>query len=140
MVEWATNSFRATIVGGPALLVLAAATGADRPTEGDSNWGSYQNFHGVSGHTYFGAVPFITAAKMSEKTYQKAIFYGLSTFAGLARINDDEHYFSQVALGWYLAYLSCAVVEKGNDRQEGRTHVLLAPVPKGIAITVQKRY
>jgi membrane-associated phospholipid phosphatase len=140
MVDWATNSFRATIVGGPALLVLAAATGADRPTEGDSNWGSYQNFHGVSGHTYFGAVPFITAAKMSENPYQKAILYGLSTFPGLSRINDDEHYFSQVALGWYLAYLSCAVVEKGNDRQEGRTHVLLAPVPKGIAITVQKRY
>ncbi len=140
MVEWATNSFRATIVGGPALLVLAAATGADRPTEGDSHWGSYQNFHGVSGHTYFAAVPFITAAKMSEKTYQKAILYGLSTFPGLARINDDEHYFSQVALGWFLAYLSCAVVEKGNDRQEGRTHVQLAPVPKGLAITVQKRY
>jgi len=140
MVEWATNSFRATIVGGPALLVLAAATGADRPTEGDSNWGSYQNFHGVSGHTYFGAIPFITAAKMSENPYQKAILYGLSTFPGLSRINDDEHYFSQVALGWYLAYLSCAVVEKGNDRQEGRTHVLLAPVPKGLAITVQRRY
>ena len=140
MVEWATNSFRATIVGGPALLVLAAATGADRPDEGDSNWGSYQNFHGVSGHTYFSAVPFITAAKMSENPYQKAIFYGLSTFPALSRINDDQHYFSQVALGWYLAYLSCAVVEKGNDRQEGRTHVLLAPVPKGLAITVQKRY
>jgi len=140
MVEWAENSLRATIVGGPALLFVAAATGGDRPTEGDSNWGAFNNFHGVSGHTYFSAVPFITAAKMSENPYQKAILYGLSTFAGLARINDDEHYFSQVALGWYLAYLSCAVVEKGNDRQEGRTHVLLAPVPKGIAITVQKRY
>ena len=140
MVEWAKNSFRATIVGGPALLLLAAATGGDRPTEGDSKWGAFQNFHGVSGHTYFSAVPFITAAKMSENPFQKAIFYGLSTFTGLSRINDDEHYFSQVALGWYLAYLSCAVVEKGNDRQEGRTHVLLAPVPKGLAITVQKRY
>ena len=140
MVDWATNSFRATIVGGPALLVLAAATGADRPDEGDSNWGSYQNFHGVSGHTYFGAVPFITAAKMSENPYQKAILYGISTFPALSRINDDEHYFSQVALGWYLAYLSCAVVEKGDDRQEGRMRVQLAPVPKGIAITVQKTY
>jgi hypothetical protein len=69
-----------------------------------------------------------------------AIFYGLSTFPGLARINDDEHYFSQVALGWFLAYLSCAVVEKGTDRQEGRAHVQLAPVPKGLAITLQKRY
>jgi membrane-associated phospholipid phosphatase len=140
MVEWAENSIRATIAGGPALLLLAAATGADRPTEGDSKWGAYQNFHGVSGHTYFSAIPFITAAKMSENLYQKAIFYGISTMPGLSRINDDKHYFSQVALGWYIAYLSCAVVEKGNDHQEGRMHLQLAPVPKGIAVTLQKRY
>ena len=140
MVEWAKNSVRATVVGGPALLLLAAATGGDRPTEGNSHWKSFQNFHGVSGHAYIGGIPFITAAKMSENPYQKAIFYGLSTFTGLSRINDDKHYFSQAALGWYLAYLSCAVVEKGNDRQEGRLHVQLAPVPKGIAITVLKTY
>jgi hypothetical protein len=140
MVEWAQKSFRATVVGAPALLLLAAATGGDRPTEGDSNWGAFNNFHGVSGHAYFTAVPFITAAKMSENPYQKAIFYGLSTLTGISRVNDDKHYFSHVALGWYLAYLSCAVVEKGDDRQEGRLHVQLAPVPKGIAITVQKRY
>ena len=140
MVDWAKNSFRATVVGGPALLLLAAATGGDRPYEGDSGWGAYQNFHGVSGHTYFSAIPFITAAKMSENPYQKAIFYGISTLPGLSRINDDKHYFSHVALGWYIAYLSCAVVEKGNDRQEGRVQVQLTPVPKGIAITVQKTY
>jgi len=140
LVEWAENSFRATVVGGPALLFLAAATGADRPAEGDSKWGAYQNFHGVSGHAYFSAVPFITAAKMSENPYQKAVLYGLSTFTGIGRINDDRHYFSQVALGWYLAYLSCVVVEKGNDQREGRVHVQLAPVPKGIAVTVQKRF
>ena len=140
MVKWAANSFRATVVGGPALLVLAAATGADRPTEGDSKWGAYQNFHGVSGHAYFTAVPFITAAKMSENPYQKGILYVLSTLTAFSRINDDRHYFSQVALGWYLAYLSCAVVEKGNDRREGRVHVQLTPVPKGLAVTVQKRF
>ena len=140
MEEWAQKSFRATVVGGPALLFLATATGGDRPTEGNSHWKPFQNFHGVSGHAYIGGIPFITAAKMSDNPYQKAIFYGLSTFTGLSRINDDRHYFSQAALGWYLAYLSCAVVEKGNDRQEGRVHVHLAPVPKGIAITVQKTY
>jgi PAP2 superfamily len=140
MEEWALKSVRATVVGAPALVFLAVATGGDRPTEGDSHWQPFQNYHGVSGHSYIGAVPFITAAKMSENPYQKALFYGLSTFAGLSRINDDEHYFSQVALGWYLAYLSCAVVEKGTDRQEGRTHVQLAPVPKGLAVTVQKRF
>ena len=140
MEEWAQKALRATIVGGPALVFLATATGGDRPTEGNSHWKPFKNFHGVSGHAYIGAVPFITAAKMSENPYQKAIFYGLSTFTGLSRINDDKHYFSQAALGWYLAYLSCAVVEKGTDRQEGRMHVQLAPVPKGIAVTVQKRY
>jgi membrane-associated phospholipid phosphatase len=140
MEEWAQKSFRATLVGGPALLFLATATGADRPTEGNSHWKPFQNIHGVSGHAYIGGIPFITAAKMSENPYQKAIFYGLSTVTGLSRINDDKHYFSQVAMGWYLAYLSCAAVEKGNDRQEGRVHVQLAPVPKGIAITVQKTY
>jgi len=140
MAEWAKNSFRATVVGGPALLVLAAATGGDRPPEGDSNWGAFNNFHGISGHAYFTAIPFITAAKMSENPYQKAIFYGLSTFTGISRINDDKHYFSQSALGWYIAYLSCAVVEKGSDRQEGRVHVQLAPVPKGMAITLLKTY
>ena len=140
MVEWAQKSFRATLVGTPALLILAAATGGDRPTEGDSNWGAFQNFHGVSGHAYFTAVPFITAAKMSKNRYQKAIFYGLSTLTGISRVNDDKHYLSHSALGWYLAYLSCDVVEKGDDRQEGQLHVQLAPVPKGIAITVRKRY
>ena len=138
--EWAQKSLRATVVGGPALIFLATATGGDRPTEGNSRWKPFHNFHGVSGHAYIGAVPFITAAKMSENLYQKALLYGLSTFTGLSRINDDKHYFSQVALGWYLAYLSCAVVEKGPDRQEGRVHVQLAPVPKGIAIMVQKGY
>ena len=140
MEEWAQKSFRATAVGAPALVFLAAAIGADRPTEGDSHWKPFQNIHGVSGHAYIGGIPFITAAKMSDKPYQKAIFYGLSTFTGLSRINDDRHYFSQVAIGWYLAYLSCAVVEKGNDRREGRVHVQFAPVPKGMAITLQKRY
>ena len=138
--EWAQKSFRATVVGGPALVFLAAATGGDRPTEGDSHWNPFQNTHGVSGHAFIGGIPFITAATMSENPYQKAIFYGLSTLPGLSRVNDDLHYFSQVALGWYLAYLSCAVVEKGTDRQEGRLHVQFSPVPKGIAIAVRKRY
>jgi membrane-associated phospholipid phosphatase len=140
MEEWAQKSVRATFVGGPALIFMATAAGAGRPTKGDSHWKPFQNIHGVSGHTYVGGIPFITAAKMSENPYQKAIFYALSTFPGLSRINDDKHYFSQVAMGWTLAYFSCAAVEKGSDRQEGRVHVQFAAVPKGIAITVQKTY
>ena len=140
MEEWAQKSFRASLVGEPAVVFLAPAIGADRPTEGDSHWRPYRNIRGVSGHTFLGGVPFITAAKMSENPYLKAIFYGISTFTGLSRINNDKHYFSQAALGWYIAYLSCAAVEKGYDRQEGRVHVQFAAVPDGIGITLQKSY
>jgi len=140
MAEWAQKSFRASLVGETAVVFLAPTLGADRPDEGDSHWRPYRNIRGVSGHTFLAAVPFITAAKMSENPYLKVILYGISTLTGLSRINDDKHYFSQVGLGWYIAYLSCAVVEKGNDRQEGRVHVQFAAVPKGIAITVQKSY
>jgi len=140
MEEWAYKSFRATGVGAPALLFLQAATGADRPTEGDSHWRPFRNSHGASGHAFIGGVPFITAAKMSESPYIKGIFYGLSTLPGLSRINDDRHYFSQAALGWYLAYLSSAAVEKGEDRREGKIHVGILPVSKGVAITAQKNW
>src|SRR5512141_2423634 len=57
MEEWAQKSFRATLVGGPALVFLATATGGDRPTEGNSHWKPFQNFHGVSGHAYIGGIP-----------------------------------------------------------------------------------
>jgi len=43
--------------------------------------------------------PFHHRRENERQPYQKAIFYGLSTFPGLGRINNDEHYFSQVALG-----------------------------------------
>ena len=140
MEEWAQKSFRATVVGAPALLFFQEATGADRPTEGDSHWRPFRNSHGASGHAFIGGVPFITAAKMSENPYRKGVFYGLSTLAGMSRINDDEHYFSQAALGWVLAYLSCRAVEKGEDRREGKLHVGILPVSKGVAFTAHKNW
>jgi membrane-associated phospholipid phosphatase len=140
MEEWAQKSFRATLVGAPALGLLAGVTGGGRPTTGDSRWKPFENFNGISGHSYFTTIPFLTAAKMSENPYQKAIFYVLSTLPALSRVNDDKHYFSQVAVAWYLAYLSCAAVEKGDDRQEARLHVQFAAVPNGIAMAVRKSF
>ena len=140
MEEWAQKAFRATVVGAPALLFFREATGADRPTEGDSHWRPFRNSHGASGHAFIGSIPFITAAKMSENPYIKGVFYGLSTLPGLSRINDDRHYFSQAALAWYLAYLSSAAVEKGDDRREGKIHVGIIPVSKGVAFTARKNW
>lgn len=111
---WAERSLRALFVGGPLGLFLRSATGGGRPTEGSSDWRTFSNNNGLSGHSFIGALPFITAAKMEDRPSVRWLLYGASTLPALSRINDDEHFFSQAALGWYLAYLSASVVEKGG--------------------------
>jgi len=109
---WAGRSLRAFFLGGPAAFVLQRVTGAGRPEEGDSHWEPFSDSNGVSGHAFTGAVAFITAAKMEKNPYLKGMFYAVSPLAALSRINDDKHFFSQAALGWYMAYLSATAVEK----------------------------
>ena len=139
MEEWAQKSARATVLGVPAVLGLMVALGADRPTDGgESHWKPFRGEHGASGHAFIGGVPFITGAMMAENVYVKAALYGASTLTALSRINDDKHYFSQAALGWYLAYLSSSVVDQGKDLREGRLHFDVSPVPNGWMVTVRK--
>lgn len=110
---WAERSLRALFLGGPLGLFLRSATGGGRPTEGGSGWKPFSDNNGLSGHSFIGAAPFITAAKMEERACVRWLLYGASTLPALSRINDDEHYLSQAALGWYLAYLSVSAVERG---------------------------
>jgi K+ transporter len=113
--------------------------GADRPSEGGSSaWMPFHSRHGVSAHAFIGGVPFMTAANMAGNVYVKAALYGMSTLTGLSRINDDQHYLSQAALGWYIAYLSSRVVEKGDDPRQGRLHFSASSIPGGWLVTARK--
>jgi len=49
---------------------------------------------------------------MQKNIYLKGLFYAASPLAALSRINDDKHFFSQAALGWYMAYLSVSAVDR----------------------------
>ena len=137
--EWAQKSLRALAVGAPAGLFLQRAIGSSRPSERDSKWRPFNDANGVSGHAFIGAIPFITAAKMSENPYVKGLLYGLSALPGMSRINDNKHYFSQTALGWYLALLSCNAVEKTNVKSN--TKVAIVPFSnKGLLITINRSF
>jgi len=139
MEEWAQKSARATLLGAPAVLGLMVALGADRPADGgESHWKPFQGWHGVSGHAFIGGVPFITGAMMTENMYVKAALYAASTLTGLSRINDDMHFLSQAALGWYIAFLSSNVVDKGKERSEGRLNLAVSPIPNGWVVTARK--
>ena len=114
--EFTDRTARGYLVGAPALLTFQVLLGGDRPKHGSSYWRPFREDHGVSGHAFLGAVPFITAAQMTDRPCVKGLLYVLSTCTAWSRINDDQHYLSQVLLGWYLAYLSVKAVSETEKR------------------------
>lgn len=139
--EWGDRTFRGMLVGGPPMLLLQRVTGASRPGEIDSGscWNFWGDNNGVSGHAFVGATPFISAAKMTDNPWLKAGLYVGSTFTGWSRVNDDAHYFSQVALGWWLAYLGATAVDV---TQSENRHWSVTPVPVagGLGVGVELRH
>lgn len=131
--SWAGDSLRAIAVGAPAGLFIQYATGASRPEEGGSGWKPFRGNNGLSGHTFIGAVPFITAAKRQESVAMKSLFYGLSVLPGLSRMNDEKHYLSQAALGWWLAYLSTTAIEGKREIRSFR----IAPFAEGFGFAIE---
>ncbi|MFQ5645672.1 MAG: phosphatase PAP2 family protein [bacterium] len=126
--NWGEKTARAYLVGAPAVLLLQRTLGASRPDEHEESSSEKQNRkkrnsayrfwndnNGVSGHAFVGAVPFITAAQMTDRLYGKITCYLLSGLAAFSRVNDDAHYLSQSLLGWSLAYLSAESVFTDNE-------------------------
>ena len=120
--QWASRSSRAIFVGFPPLLLGQYIIGASRPGEDHhgSYWRSFSDVNGISGHAFMGAIPFITAAQMTDNIGFKSLLYAGSTFTAWSRVNDNHHYLSQVILGWYLAYLSCKAVTRTENPNFGR--------------------
>ena len=135
---WGNRSLRALLVGVPPLAGLSAALGAARPSQGDSRWQPFHDHHGISGHTFVAAVPFLTAAHLTEDPFWRGTFVLGSFLTGWSRINDDRHYVSQVALGWWVAYLAVASV---NEAETGQRWLRIIPSyasgGPGVAVWVQ---
>jgi hypothetical protein len=128
--EWGGRCLRSTLVGGPPVLVLQAATGASRPGESssESDWKPFQDSNGVSGHSFVGALPFVNAAKMTDDPWLKGGLYAASTLPAWSRINDDAHYTSQAVLGWWMAYVAASAVD-GTQRSLLGEEVEVVPLP-----------
>ena len=124
--KWGELTARAYLVGGPTVLVTQLLTGASRPSEAPykSDWKPFNDSNGVSGHSFIGAVPFLTVAAMNDNIAVKTAAYLGSTLAGLSRINDNQHYLSQVILGWYLAWESVNSVDKVETNKKNNIRVM----------------
>lgn len=139
--KWGRLTSRAYLVGGPPLLLLQRATGASRPGENDdgSRWKPFNDSNGVSGHAFIGAVPFLSAARMSSNRLLRYGLYVASTLTAWSRINDNDHYASQAMLGWYLAWESVKAVSESNaNDQELKVSPLF--LNEGVGIQVYKQF
>lgn len=140
--EWGRRNMRAILLGLPLLYAGQFMLGGARPddrskhksywrgpayTGGCFNSKKYKDHdcHAISGHAFMGALPFITAAEMSEHWALKTVFYIASTFPAWSRVNDHKHYLSQAFMGWALAWRSAAVVN--SSREEEKLKLTISP-------------
>jgi hypothetical protein len=135
--EWGQRSLRTILVGGPPMLGLQWLVGGSRPGESgsSSDWTPFQDNNGVSGHSFMGAVPFLSAAMMAENAWLKSGLYFASVLPALSRVNDDDHYFSQAFLGWWLAYVAARAVDRSPFTRSS-IHIVAYPAPDGIGLGI----
>jgi hypothetical protein len=137
MYEWSNRSLRAIMVGVPPMLAMYVTLGSSRPDRNDSHWHPFNDIHGVSGHTFMGAVPFLTAAEMTDDPLLKIPLFAGSFLTGWARIDEDRHYFSQLALGWWMAYLAVRCVNQTQTAHQCWTFIPACEDGPGASVMVR---
>jgi membrane-associated phospholipid phosphatase len=126
--DFGSQTARAYLIGAPSLLMFQYGLGASRPSDDyahGSYWRPFSNSHGASGDAYIGSVPFITAANMTDNIFLKAGLFLCSTMVAFERVDVNQHYLSQVILGWSLGYMAAAAV--GKTERDDRA-VIFGPV------------
>lgn len=135
IATWAARSARANLLGGPQAWAFTYMLGTHRPGHGESDWHPWNDNDGVSGHAFYGAVPFLTAARMSESSAWRYSLYALSVLPAYSRVYNNQHYTSQVVLGWSLAWLATGTVADNDQSNTGRQaagwRIQAAPLPGG---------
>lgn len=133
--EWGERSLRSFLVGAPPVILMQMVTGAGRPEEGGSAWSFMDDNNGVSGHSFMGALPFLTAAQMTEEPWAKFAFYAASTAVPISRVTDGDHFASQAILGWWMAWSATMAIDATQAGDAAwRTLPLIGPDYSGMGI------
>ncbi len=139
--HWGYRSFRTFLVGGLQQVTLTNLLGSGRPIRNeDSKWQPLKYETGVSGHAFYGAIPFLSAAMMSDPPALKYGLYLFSTLPGLSRINSHKHYLSQVVMGWSLAFLSARSVYQSDTERVPMYQVGLYPRADGAMLAARLQF
>ena len=142
LYTWGYRSIRTLYLAGAQKELFTWVVGNGRPNAHQSSkWHPFKNKPrketknqsgvGVSAHAFNGAIPFLSAAMMTDEPVLKYGLYAASVLPGLARINDDHHYFSQVFLGWSLSFLSALAIDYTERTRQCPVHFYVMPNHQG---------
>lgn len=137
---WGGNSFRALLLGAPQQAILTEMLGSPRPPQGPSTWSWFKHNRAVSGHAFYGSLPIISAAQLSDSFVTKFSLYTLSLLPPIARVHHDKHYVSQAFLGWWLALQAVNSVSYNNKLKARKLNDFQAVItPKQIYFQYAKQ-
>lgn len=142
VATFGNRCLRSLLLGGPPQALLSSALGSGRPTTGQHDWAPFRYHRAVSGHAFYGALPLLNLAHQVQSPVLKGVFFTASFLPGLARINNDSHYTSQVFFGWWLAYSATQVVWRCKTvcPQKGHATWQIYPTFNGIGLEVRKNF
>jgi hypothetical protein len=137
--QFGDRSLRALAVGAPMVGILQVGLGSDSPAPNSTNsqWRPFKSDYGASGYSFVGAIPFLTAADMTDCRPLQATLILASFATTWSRVQTDNHYLSQALLGWACAYLA---VRSVNQTDEARVQIVPVEIPNGAGLGVMIRY
>ena len=119
------------LVTGLFTTVLKVSIGRHRPSKGN-NSSTYDgpntsNKSFPSGHTSTAfAIATVVANEYEEVPLVAPISYGIATLTGLSRINDNQHWASDVFFGAALGYFTSKTILRLHSNKKGR-HFTIYP-------------
>jgi hypothetical protein len=122
------------------MLAAQYLTGGSRPSSTDSHstWKPFSASNGVSGDAFMSTCLFVSAADMTDQLAFKVFFYACSFMVPWERIDQNQHFLSQAALGWWMGYLACRAVDQTELNKRNVMIVpIVSPEMSGVGVVFQ---
>jgi len=133
------RALRTTLLGLESFVISRAFTlvikfsgHRHRPSSGDSphKWDgpglSTSNLSFPSGHSQAAfSIATVIASEYNEYRFIPPLAYGTATLCSLSRVNDDEHWASDVFFGSALGYFTAKAIIRFHDNEKGGNLTLL---------------
>lgn len=116
---WEASNFALSWAG-----FIKMATSRARPFENKGRWkreGFLANSSFPSGHTTQAFVLATVVSSHFPKTWVKILSYGFATGVGLARMNDDRHFASDIFVGAAMGTAIARTIFKRNETRRMRS-------------------